>query len=367
MKFVDEARIEVSGGHGGHGCSSFRREKFVPKGGPDGGDGGRGGDVWAIADRNMNTLLDFRYTRRHHAENGEHGRGSDCFGASGKSIELRVPAGTLVHDEDSGVLIADLARDGQRAILAAGGRGGLGNLHFKSSTNRAPRKRTLGQPGEARKLRLELRILADVGLLGAPNAGKSTLLAAVSNARPKIADYPFTTLYPNLGMVRLEQGKGFVLADLPGLIEGAADGAGLGHQFLRHLSRTRLLLHVIDIAPFDGGADPVGQARTIVAELKRYDTGLYRKPRWLVLNKIDALPSAASAGQAQAIGADLRRRLRTKAPLFMVSAATGQGCRDLMWAVQRFLAEHPLGDDDGEAPAARAAGAPDSVAPASVR
>src|SRR5260221_8987900 len=327
MKFVDEATIEVHAGKGGDGWASFRREKFIPKGGPDGGDGGRGGDVWVQADRNLNTLLDYRYTRRHRAGDGEHGRGADCFGAGGRDVELRVPVGTLIVDEATGSVLADLAADGQRAILAAGGRGGLGNLHFKSSINRAPRRRTLGEPGEARRLRLELKVLADVGLLGAPNAGKSTLLAAVSNARPKVADYPFTTLHPNLGMVRMDHGRGFVLADLPGLIEGAAEGAGLGHQFLRHLMRTRLLLHVIDIAPFDDDLDPVEQARAIAAELKRYDVGLHRKPRWLVLNKIDVLAPEQRAGSVLAMTQRLRRRLRTKAPVFAVSAATGEGCR----------------------------------------
>jgi len=337
MKFIDEARIEVIGGRGGDGCMSFRREKFIPKGGPDGGDGGRGGDVWVVADRNLNTLLDYRYTRRHQAGNGEHGSGSDCFGAGGRDIELRVPVGTLIVDESTGAVVADLVVDGERSILAAGGRGGLGNLHFKSSTNRAPRRRTLGAPGQARTLRLELKILADVGLLGAPHAGKSTLLSAVSNARPKVADYPFTTLYPHLGMVRLDHGKGFVLADLPGLIEGAAEGAGLGHQFLRHLTRTRFLLHVIDAAPYDAGVDPVDQAQAIVEELKRYDASLRRKPRWLVLNKIDALPPEERAGRIAEITQRLRRRLRTRAPVFAVSAATGEGCRELMWAVHGFL------------------------------
>ena len=350
MKFIDEARIEVIGGCGGNGCASFRREKFIPKGGPDGGDGGRGGSVWVVADRNLNTLLDYRYQRRHQGGNGEHGRGSDCFGAGGHDIELRVPVGTLIVDESTGATIADLATDGERALLAAGGRGGLGNLHFKSSTNRAPRRRTLGAPGEARRLRLELKVLADVGLLGAPNAGKSTLLAAVSNARPKVADYPFTTLYPHLGMVRLEHGKGFVLADLPGLIEGAAEGAGLGHQFLRHLSRTRLLLHVIDVAPYDDGPDPVDQARAIVAELKRYDVSLHRKPRWIVLNKIDALAAQQREQHIGRLRERLRRRLRTTAPIFAVSAATGEGCRDLMWAVHDFLARR--GVDDPQAAAA---------------
>lgn len=333
MKFVDEARIEVIAGRGGDGSASFRREKFIPKGGPDGGDGGRGGSVWAIADRNINTLIDYRYTRRFEAEDGEPGRGSDCYGAAGKDIELRVPVGTVISDEETGAVIADLATDGQRALLAKGGAGGLGNLHFKSSTNRAPRQFTKGEPGERRLLRLELRVLADVGLLGMPNAGKSTLIAAVSNARPKIADYPFTTLSPHLGVVRLEAGHGFVIADVPGLIEGAAEGAGLGHQFLRHLSRTRLLLHVLDIAPVDPEADPVDEARAIVAELKKYDPALYRKPRWLVLNKIDLVPSDERAGRIEKI----RRRLRTRAPIFAISAATGEGCRELMWAVHRFL------------------------------
>ncbi|SPE19347.1 GTPase involved in cell partioning and DNA repair [Burkholderiales bacterium] len=336
MNFVDEARIEVCGGRGGNGCASFRREKFIPKGGPDGGDGGRGGSVWGVADRNLNTLIEYRYQRKHPAGNGEHGRGSDCFGAGGHDVELPMPVGTVVYDEDTSEVIADLARHGQRALLAAGGAGGLGNLHFKSSTNRAPRQHTVGQPGQARHLRLELKVLADVGLLGAPNAGKSTLLAAVSNARPKIADYPFTTMYPHLGVVRQEAGKGFVVADLPGLIEGAAEGAGLGHRFLRHASRTRLLLHVLDVAPFDADVDPVVQARAIAAELRKYDPALQRRPRWYVLNKIDLVPLE----QRAELIARLRRRLRTKAPVFAVSAATGEGCRDLMWAVQRFLEEH---------------------------
>lgn len=333
MKFIDEARIEVIGGRGGNGCASFRREKFIPKGGPDGGDGGHGGSVWVTADRNINTLIDYRYARKHAAGNGAHGRGADCFGAGGDDIELRVPVGTVIADDETGALVADLAAHGQRVLLAKGGRGGLGNLHFKSSTNRAPRQRTLGEPGEQRWLRLELRVLADVGLLGMPNAGKSTLIAAVSNARPKVADYPFTTLHPHLGMVRLASEAGFVIADVPGLIEGAAEGAGLGHQFLRHLSRTRLLLHVVDAAPFDPAIDPVKDVRAVASELRKYDRELARKPRWLVLNKIDLVPVQARA----ALAAEFRRRLRSKAPIFSVSAATGEGCRDLMWAVHRFL------------------------------
>ncbi len=343
MNFVDEARIEVSGGRGGDGCASFRREKFIPKGGPNGGDGGRGGSVWAVADRNLNTLIEYRYQRRYQAQNGEAGRGSDCFGAGGDDIVLAMPVGTVVYDDDTGEVIADLARHGQRALIAEGGSGGLGNLHFKSSTNRAPRQFTPGKPGRARHLRLELKVLADVGLLGLPNAGKSTLLSAVSNARPKIADYPFTTLVPHLGVVRLEEGKGFVVADLPGLIEGAAEGAGLGDRFLRHVSRTRLLLHVLDVSPHEPDeplADPVAQARTIAAELRKYDPALQRRPRWIVLNKIDTVPPE----ERDDLVAKLRRRLRTKAPIFVISAATHEGCRDLMWAVQQFLVEHPPRD-----------------------
>jgi GTP-binding protein len=336
MKFVDEARIEVQAGRGGDGCASFRREKFIPKGGPDGGDGGRGGSVWAVADHNVNTLIEYRYQRRRAAGNGEYGRGSDCYGASGEDIELRVPVGTVVIDETTGQTLADLARSGQRALLAKGGAGGLGNLHFKSSTNRAPRQKTPGQPGEHRFLRLELKVLADVGLLGFPNAGKSTLISAVSNARPKVADYPFTTLHPHLGVVRVDGSNSFVIADVPGLIEGAAEGAGLGHRFLRHLSRTRLLLHVVDIAPIDADGDPVRRARTLVGELRKFDAAMARKPRWLVLNKIDLV----DAGQREQLVEDFRRRLRTKAPVFLVSAATGEGCRELMLAVGRHLAEH---------------------------
>jgi GTP-binding protein len=336
MKFIDEARIEVVGGKGGNGCASFRREKFIPKGGPDGGDGGRGGSVWAVADRNINTLIDYRYARRHAAPNGEHGRGADCFGAAGADIELRMPVGTLVTDDVGGLAVADLTAHGQRVLLAKGGSGGLGNLHFKSSINRAPRQRTLGEVGEHRQLRLELKVLADVGLLGAPNAGKSTLIAAISNARPKVADYPFTTLHPHLGVVRASAERSFVVADVPGLIEGAAEGAGLGHQFLRHLSRTRLLLHVIDVAPMDGEIDPVVQARALVAELKKYDPTLYRKPRWLVFNKIDLV--APESRDAHVAG--LRRRMRSKAPAFAVSAVTGEGCRDLVFAIDAFLRKH---------------------------
>jgi len=332
MKFVDEAAIEVLAGNGGDGCASFRREKFIPKGGPDGGDGGRGGSIWTVADRNINTLIDFRYARRHQAKNGENGRGSDCYGAGAEDIELRVPVGTVIKDAETGDQLADLSTHGQRALLARGGRGGIGNLHFKSSINRTPRQFTKGEPGERRKLQLELRVLADVGLLGLPNAGKSTFIRAVSNARPKVADYPFTTLHPNLGVVRVGPERSFVIADVPGLIEGAAEGAGLGHQFLRHLSRTDLLLHLVDCLPPDDG-DPVRNVRAIAAELRKYDEDLYRKPRWLVLNKIDLIP----VDEREHLVQEVRRRLRTKAPMHVVSAATGEGCRELVEAISTFL------------------------------
>jgi GTP-binding protein len=340
VKFVDEACIEVLAGKGGDGAASFRREKFIPKGGPDGGDGGRGGSIWVRADRNINTLIDYRYARIHRAAHGQPGRGADCYGAGGDDIELRMPVGTVVIDDATGEEVADLATDGQRAIVAAGGKGGLGNLHFKSSTNRAPRQFTKGEPGEQRMLRLELRVLADVGLLGMPNAGKSTLISAISNARPKVADYPFTTLSPQLGVVRVGPERSFVVADVPGLIEGAAEGAGLGHQFLRHLSRTGLLLHLIDPVGPDGNADAVADARIITAELKKYSAALARKPRWFVINKADLVPLEDRA----ALLADFRRRLRTKAPVFVISAATREGCDDLTRAVQAFLDQSRLAD-----------------------
>src|SRR5687768_1610807 len=272
MKFIDEVTIEVHAGKGGDGAASFRREKFVPRGGPDGGDGGRGGSIYAVADRNINTLIDYRYARIHRAKNGEKGMGADCYGRGAPDIELRMPVGTIISDFETGEVIADLAHHEARATLAQGGKGGLGNLHFKSSVNRAPREFTRGGPGESRRLKLELKVLADVGLLGMPNAGKSTFIRTVSAARPKVADYPFTTLHPNLGVVRVDESRSFVVADIPGLIEGAAEGAGLGHQFLRHLQRTRLLLHVVDVAPGEG--DPVKDAKAIVKELRKYDVAL---------------------------------------------------------------------------------------------
>src|SRR5262245_30304451 len=326
MKFIDEAKIEVHAGNGGHGAATFRREKYIRFGGPNGGDGGRGGSVWARADRNVNTLVDYRFARIHRAENGVRGMGSDCNGRSGADVELRVPVGTLVRDEESGELVADLAKDGERALLARGGAGGLGNIHFKSSVNRAPRQFTRGEPGEVRKLALELRVLADVGLAGLPNAGKSTFIRAVSSARPKVADYPFTTLNPSLGVVRVGEAS-FVVADIPGLIEGASEGAGLGHQFLRHLARTRLILHLVDITE----ADLASSVRVIAAELRKYGQALGRKPRWLVFNKIDAVQDAE-----ERIGKALRA-LRWKRPWFKVSALTGAGCDKLTKAAAREL------------------------------
>ncbi|MBI3042828.1 MAG: GTPase ObgE [Betaproteobacteria bacterium] len=333
MKFVDEAIIEVHAGKGGDGVASFRREKFVPRGGPDGGDGGRGGSIHAVADRNINTLVDYRYARIHRARDGENGRGSDQYGKSAPDVLLRVPVGTVISDLETGETITDLGSDGARALLAAGGAGGIGNLHFKSSTNRAPRQFTRGGEGEHRRLKLELKLLADVGLLGMPNAGKSTLIRALSAARPKVADYPFTTLAPSLGVVRADMNRSFVLADIPGLIEGAAEGAGLGHQFLRHLSRTRLLLHLVDIAPPDAATDPVREAKATVNELRKYDETLYRKPRWVVINKIDLLPAEARRRAAMRF----LKNLGWKGKSFIISALTGQGCRELAFAVMEHL------------------------------
>jgi GTP-binding protein len=313
---------------------SFRREKFIPFGGPNGGDGGRGGSIYAVGDPNLNTLIDFRYSRRHEARNGENGRGSDQFGSAADDILLRMPVGTIIRDAETGEMIAELLIPDQRVLVAKGGDGGFGHLHFKSSTNRAPRQKTPGWPGQQRKLKLELRVLADVGLLGMPNAGKSTLIAAISNARPKVADYPFTTLHPNLGVVRVAAEQSFVVADIPGLIEGAAKGAGLGHQFLRHLQRTHLLLHVIDFAPFDESVDPVAQARSIVAELKKYDASLHAKPRWVVLNKLDMIPVEIREARVK----DFIRRFRWKGPIFQISALTREGCEPLVRAVYQYVA-----------------------------
>ncbi len=333
MKFFDEARIEVIAGKGGNGSASFRREKFLPKGGPDGGDGGHGGSIYAVADRNINTLIEFRYTRIFKARNGEAGRGAQCYGKSADDLTIHVPVGTVFTDSDTGELVADLARDGVKVLLAKGGKGGLGNLHFKSSTNRAPRQFTHGEPGEERNLDMELKVLADVGLLGMPNAGKSTFIRAVSAAKPKVADYPFTTLHPNLGVVRAGQDKSFVIADIPGLIEGAAEGAGLGHQFLRHLARTRVLLHLVDVSPNWDGADPVKDARAIVEELRKYDEELYNKPRWLVLNKLDLVPLE----ERERVVQDFLRDYAWTGPVHVISAINGEGCNKLVHAIQAHL------------------------------
>jgi len=342
MKFIDEATIKVYAGDGGNGVATFRREKYEPMGGPNGGDGGRGGSIHVLADRNINTLVDYRYTRTFRAQRGENGSGSDCYGAKGEDMVLRVPVGTVVTDKSSGRVVADLAHDGQQALLAKGGNGGLGNIHFKSSINRAPRQCTKGEPGEQFELYLELKVLADVGLLGMPNAGKSTFIRAVSAAKPKVADYPFTTLHPNLGVVRVDTNRSFVIADIPGLIEGAAEGAGLGHQFLRHLARTRLLLHIIDIAPFDEAVDPVQEARAIVEELKKYDEALYNKPRWLVLNKSDMLPEAERDAKRVAF----LKAFGWDAPSFTISALTGDGCKPLTYAIMDYLDAHRPDRDD---------------------
>ena len=333
MKFFDEARIEVHAGKGGDGAVSFRREKFIPRGGPDGGDGGDGGSIFAIADRNINTLIDYRYARIHRARDGERGRGSDCNGRGAADIVLRMPVGTVVTDAETLALVADLDSDGAKAILARGGMGGMGNLNFKSSINRAPRQATPGKPGESRVLHLELKILADVGLLGMPNAGKSSFVRQISAARPKVADYPFTTLSPNLGVVRVGAARSFVVADIPGLIPGAAEGAGLGHQFLRHLQRTRLLLHLVDCAPLLEGASPVRDAKAIISELRRYDESLYQKPRWLVLNKIDLVPQ----NERNRVTQRIVKGLRWAGPWFSVSSLTGEGCQELIYAMMAEL------------------------------
>lgn len=335
MKFIDEATIKVYAGDGGNGVASFRREKYIPRGGPDGGDGGRGGTIFVVADRNINTLVDYRYTRVFRAERGENGRSADCYGKQGDDMILRVPVGTVITDRSRELVVADLANDGDRAMVAKGGNGGLGNIHFKSSTNRAPRQCTKGEPGEEFELYFELKVLADVGLLGMPNAGKSTFIRSVSAAKPKVADYPFTTLYPNLGVVRVDANKSFVIADIPGLIEGAAEGAGLGHQFLRHLARTHLLLHLVDLAPFDESVDPVHEARAIVGELKKYDESLYDKPRWLVLNKLDLVDEEERASRVQAFV----EAYGWEGRVFQVSAINGQGCRELTFAIMEYLLE----------------------------
>ena len=339
MKFVDEATIHVKAGDGGNGCVSFRREKYIPFGGPDGGDGGDGGSVYLVADESVNTLVDFRYQRRYQAQRGENGSGRNCTGKKGEDEEIRVPVGTMVYDVDTEELIGDLVEAGQRIMVAQGGFHGLGNTRYKSSTNRAPRQSKPGTPGEQRELRLELKVLADVGLLGKPNAGKSTFIRAVSAARPKVADYPFTTLYPNLGVVRVAPHRGFVVADIPGLIEGAAEGAGLGIQFLKHLARTRLLLHLVDVLPADGG-DPVEEARAIVRELEKYSPELGEKERWLVLNKIDLIAEEAREAHCQAIV----ERLDWQGPVFRIAALSKLGTESLCQRIMQHLEEQGFGE-----------------------
>jgi len=334
MKLVDEAEITVTAGNGGNGCVGFRREKFIPLGGPDGGDGGDGGSVYLVADENLNTLVDFRHQKQFRARRGENGMGRQMYGKGGEDVLIAVPTGTVVHNVDTDEVIGDLTVHGERLLVAQGGKGGLGNMHFKSSTNRTPRQSTPGTPGEERRLRLELKLLADVGLLGFPNAGKSTLIRAVSAATPKVADYPFTTLYPNLGVVSVEPARSFVIADIPGLIEGAADGAGLGALFLRHIQRTRLLLHLVEIEPLDGG-DAVEQIRTIERELEKFDAGLLDKPRWLLLNKADLIP----ADDARELGERIVAELGWSGPWFIVSGLAREGTREVMLKVQAHLDE----------------------------
>ena len=335
MKLVDEAEIQVIAGNGGNGCVGFRREKFIPLGGPDGGDGGDGGSVWLVADENLNTLVDFRHQRQFRAQRGENGMGRQMYGKAGQDLVIAVPVGTVITNVETDEVIGDLTRHGERLLVARGGKGGLGNMHFQSSTNRTPRKALPGLPGEERELRMELKLLADVGLLGFPNAGKSTLIRAVSAATPKVADYPFTTLYPNLGVVSVEAYRSFVIADIPGLIEGAADGAGLGAQFLRHLQRTRLLLHLVDIAPMEGGVEisAAEQVRAIERELERHDPELLAKPRWLVLNKADLLPEDERQAAAQAVIDELGWKDRW----FLVSAIGRDGTWPVMLEVQAFF------------------------------
>ena len=343
MKFIDEATIEVRAGDGGNGCVSFRREKYIPHGGPDGGDGGDGGSVYLEADCCINTLIDFRHTRKFIAEQGVKGKGRNCTGKSGDDLVVKVPVGTIVQEDETGELIGDLVRNGQRLLVARGGFHGLGNARYKSSTNRTPRQSKPGTPGEKRRLHLEMKLLADVGLLGIPNAGKSTLISAVSSARPKIADYPFTTLHPNLGVVRASSHRSFVMADIPGLIEGAAEGAGLGIQFLKHLSRTHLLLHLLDMGP---DCDPIADATTIIAELEQYDAELAERDRWLVLNKVDLIPEDERKQRCQ----EVVKALDWKGPVFEISALAHTGTDALVHAVMDFIENrNPLEDsaEDG--------------------
>jgi len=343
MKFVDEASIDVQAGKGGDGSASFRREKYIPFGGPDGGDGGRGGSVILEGDSGLNTLVDFRHQREYKAQRGQSGAGRKMSGKSGEDIVIRVPLGTIVMDEESAEKLGDVTEHGQRLRVAKGGKGGLGNVHFKSSTNRAPRQTTPGEPGEERALHLELMVLADVGLLGFPNAGKSTLISAVSSARPKVADYPFTTLYPNLGVVRIDVDSSFVIADIPGLIEGAAEGAGLGVQFLKHLQRTRLLLHLVDIAPMDPDQDPAEEVRLLEREMKNFDPGLVDKPRWLVLTKSDLLDPEEAGERAK----NIVEELGWSQSWHLVSSVSRDGTRKLMQDIMVALNRMREDEDAG--------------------
>ena len=331
MKFIDEATIKVFAGDGGNGIASFRREKYEPMGGPNGGDGGRGGSIFFESDENINTLIDYRFVRNYRAKRGENGKGSDCYGAKGDDLTLKVPVGTVISEKITGAIIADLSEHGMKVLAAKGGKGGLGNVHFKSSVNRAPRQFTNGEPGEEFELYLELKVLADVGLLGMPNAGKSSLIRSISAAKPKVADYPFTTLQPNLGVVKVDANKSFVVADIPGLIEGAADGLGLGHQFLRHLERTKILLHIIDIAPFDESINPLDEAKKIINELQRYSENLFRKPRWIVLNKIDL------TSDYESIKKEFIKTLNWDNKVFCISALNKEGCKELIYEIMHYL------------------------------
>lgn len=339
MKFIDEATIRVYAGDGGNGIASFRREKFEPMGGPNGGDGGRGGSIYFESDENINTLIDFRFVKNHRAKRGENGRSAECYGAKGDDLVLKVPVGTVISEKQTGAIIADLNQHNKRCLVAKGGKGGLGNVHFKSSINRAPRQCTNGEPGEEFELYLELKVLADVGLLGMPNAGKSSFIRAISAAKPKVADYPFTTLQPNLGVVRVDNQRSFVVADIPGLIEGAAEGHGLGHQFLRHLERTKILLHIIDIAPMDGGTDPIDDAKKIINELKKYSDVLFDKPRWIILNKIDLDENFEQLKNKIVQGLNWHEKV------FCISALSGRGCKEVTYEIMNYMEKS---DEDDE-------------------
>ena len=333
MKFIDEALIKVYAGDGGNGVATFRREKYEPMGGPNGGDGGRGGSIYFQSDENINTLIDYRFVKNYRAKRGENGRSSECYGAKGGDLLLKVPVGTVIQERLTGQILADFKTHGEKLVIAKGGKGGFGNVHFKSSTNRAPRQRTEGEPGEEFELYLELKVLADVGLLGMPNAGKSSFIRTVSSAKPKVADYPFTTLQPNLGVVKVDLNRSYVVADIPGLIEGAAEGHGLGHQFLRHLSRTKLLLQIIDIAPYDESVEPASQAKSILNELKKYNNELFNKPRWLVLNKIDLLEDFGK------IKEHIAKELNWDQEIYCISAINGKGCKELSYKIMEHISK----------------------------